>query len=127
MSLAIAAVIVAGTWGLLRQSLHLLFDGVPAEIDLGAVQSLLLQLPGVAAVHDLHVWAMGTSQHALTAHLVMPDGGADDAFLESAAQALHERFDIDHVTLQPVRKAFMQPCAGPGRAEALTGHAGPAM
>ena len=75
-SLAIAAVIVWGTWDLLRQSLHLLFDGVPAHVDLRAVHDCLRALPGVTAVHDLHVWAMGTSDVALTAHLVMPAGAA---------------------------------------------------
>ena len=60
VSLLIAAVIVVGTWSLFRQSLHLLFDGVPESVDLHAVQSLLQALPGVARVHDLHVWAMGT-------------------------------------------------------------------
>jgi cobalt-zinc-cadmium efflux system protein len=118
-SLLIAAVIVVGTWSLFRQSLHLLFDGVPEGIDLRAVQALLLEQPGVAAVPDLHVWAMGTSQYALTAHLVMPEGGADDTFLASAAQRLHERFDIDHVTLQPVRSPLMRPCADPERPAAV--------
>jgi cobalt-zinc-cadmium efflux system protein len=118
-SLLIAAVIVVGTWSLFRQSLHLLFDGVPEGIELPQVRSLLLGLPGVAAVPDLHVWAMGTSQYALTAHLVMPAGGADDAFFESAARALHERFDIDHVTLQPVRSPLMRPCADPERPAAV--------
>jgi cobalt-zinc-cadmium efflux system protein len=110
VSLVIAAIIVIGTWGLFRQSLHLLFDGVPEGVDLLAVQGLLESLPGVAQVHDLHVWAMGTSEIALTAHLVMPDGG-DDAFLKHAADELHDRFEIRHVTLQVVREAFCEPCA----------------
>ncbi len=110
-SLVIAAVIVVGTWRLFRQSLHLLFDGVPDHVDLGAVQALLESLPGVARVHDLHVWAMGTAEIAMTAHLVMPGGQADDAFLQDATQRLHDRFDIDHVTLQVVRVPFTSPCA----------------
>jgi cobalt-zinc-cadmium efflux system protein len=109
-SLLIAAVIVAGTAGLLKQSVHLLFDGVPDSVDLRDVQALLEALPGVSRVHDLHVWAMGTSQIALTAHLVMPDGPADDAFLEAATQQLHERFEIGHVTLQTVRRPFSRAC-----------------
>jgi cobalt-zinc-cadmium efflux system protein len=110
-SLLIAAVIVAGTWSLFRQSLHLLFDGVPEGVDLHAVQALLQSLPGVAQVHDLHVWAMGTSETALTAHLVMPQGQADDAFLRHATHLLHERFEIGHVTIQVVRSPFTRPCS----------------
>lgn len=114
MSLAIAAVIVVGTWSLFRQSLHLLFDGVPEGVPLSEVRALLASLPGVADVHDLHVWAMGTSQVALTAHLVMPEGGGDDDFLQRAAALLDERFDIEHVTLQVVRKSFCQRCEATG-------------
>jgi cobalt-zinc-cadmium efflux system protein len=110
VSLLIAAVIVWGTWGLFKQSLHLLFDGVPDSVDLAAVESLLGALPGVARVHDLHVWAMGTTDIALTAHLVMPEGGADDAFLQHASTALQDRFGIAHVTLQAVREPFSPGC-----------------
>ena len=110
MSLLIAAVIVVGTWGLFRQSLHLLFDGVPDSVDLNAVRDCLLALPGVQRVHDLHVWAMGTSQIAMTAHLVMPAGQADDAFYREATQQMHDRFEIAHVTLQVVREPFTKPC-----------------
>ncbi|MGE5452821.1 MAG: cation diffusion facilitator family transporter [Acidobacteriota bacterium] len=111
VSLLIAAVIVIGTWGLFKQSVHLLFDGVPAHIDLIAVQTLLESLPGVDHVHDLHVWAMGTSHIAMTAHLVMPAGGAGDAFLQNATEQLKARFKIDHVTLQVVQHPFTTPCA----------------
>ena len=111
VSLVIAVLIVAGTWGLFRQSLHLLFDGVPEGVDLHAVQALLESLPGVARVHDLHVWAMGTSDTALTAHLVMPEAQADDAFLRQASDMLQQRFAIGHVTLQVVRAPFMKGCA----------------
>ena len=111
VSLVIAAIIVAGTWSLFRQSLHLLFDGVPESVDLHAVQSLLEALPDVAQVHDLHVWAMGTSEIAMTAHLVMPEGGGDDAFLKHATDELHRHFEIRHVTLQVVREAFCNGCA----------------
>jgi cobalt-zinc-cadmium efflux system protein len=111
VSLIIAAVIVWGTWSLFRQSLHLLFDGVPDSVDLHAVQALLEALPGVARVHDLHVWAMGTAEIAMTAHLVMPDCQADDAFLQRATAQLHERFHIEHVTLQVMRVPFSRACA----------------
>ena len=111
-SLVIAAVIVIGTWGLFRQSLRLMFDGVPDHIELGAVRSALEALPGVARVHDLHVWATGTTDVALTAHLVMPGGHPDDPFFETATTQLRERFKIGHVTLQVVREPFMTLCEG---------------
>src|SRR6185295_7194939 len=79
-SLAIALVILYGTWGLFRDSLHLMFDGVPTSIDLDAVRAELAALPGVDRVTDLHVWATGTTDVALTAHLAMPGGHPDDAF-----------------------------------------------
>ena len=126
-SLAIAAVIVVGSWGLLRQSSRLMFDGVPEHIDLVAVRVVLEGLPGVARVHDLHVWATGTSDVALTAHLVMPAGHPDDAFFEAATGLLRERFRIGHVTLQVVRVPFMAMCVGPtGEASAAAAGRGPA-
>ena len=123
VSLVIAAVIVVGTWGLFRQSVHLLFDGVPEGVELHAVQALLEGLPGVTRVHDLHVWAMGTSETAMTAHLVMPEGHADDAFLQNATRQLHDRFEIEHVTIQVVRVPFTKPCASlaPPSAGGLSG------
>ena len=110
VSLIIAAIIVVGTWSLFRQSLHLLFDGVPEGVDLLAVRALLASLPGVTRVHDLHVWAMGTSEIAMTAHLVMPDGQPGDAFLQDATEKLHDQFGIEHVTLQVVRVPFTAGC-----------------
>lgn len=110
VSLAIAAVIFWATWDLLKQSLHMLFDGVPARIDPAAVHDCLAALPGVAQVHDLHIWAMGTSQVALTAHLVMPQSQADDTFLNEATEQLHDRFEITHVTLQVVKVPFTPSC-----------------
>ncbi len=111
-SLVIALVIVLSTWSLFRQSLHLLFDGVPEGIDLHAVRRELEALPGVERVHDLHVWATGTTQTVLTAHLVMPAGHPDDAFLEAATRRLRARFGIGHVTLQVVTRPFMALCDG---------------
>jgi cobalt-zinc-cadmium efflux system protein len=111
-SLLIALVIVASSWSLLRQSLRLMFDGVPEHIDLASVRSRLEAMPGVDHVHDLHVWATGTSDVALTAHLVMPEGHPGDRFLEAATCELRDHFKIGHVTLQVLREPFMQLCGG---------------
>ena len=101
MSLVIAAVIVTGTWSLFRESLHLLFDGVPEHIDLGKVRAALLELPDVRALHELHVWGMATSQTALTVHLVLTaEHGDTDTLLRTATHLLDERFGIHHATLQ---------------------------
>lgn len=100
VSLVIVAVIVAGTWGLLRESVHLVLDAVPAHIDAPAVDAYLRQLPGVSDVHDLHIWAMSTTENALTAHLVIPDGHPGDVFIDEVTAALHARFGIQHSTLQ---------------------------
>jgi cobalt-zinc-cadmium efflux system protein len=101
-SLLIVGVVVWGTGSLFRQSLHLLFDGVPEHIALPEVRQSLLALPGVVALHDLHVWAMSTSETALSVHLVLArkDPDSDDALLDRASDMLHERFEIAHATLQ---------------------------
>jgi cobalt-zinc-cadmium efflux system protein len=100
VSLAIVAVIVAGTWGLARDALGLALHAVPRGIDPAAVRTFLLGLPGIAGVHDLHVWSMSTTETALTAHLVHPGGHPGDAFLARAVHELEHRFGIAHATLQ---------------------------
>jgi cobalt-zinc-cadmium efflux system protein len=100
ISLVIAVVILFGTWDLLRQSVHLSLDGVPASVELHSVRSYLSALPGVSDVHDLHVWAMSTSETALTVHLVMFGGHPGDDFLNRVAEALHHDFAIEHTTIQ---------------------------
>ena len=109
LSLLIAAVIMAGTWGLLRDSVNLALDAVPAGIDRGAVEAYLQSLPGVSAVHDLHIWGMSTSEAALTAHLVKATPNDDDALIAQASRELHERFKIAHTTLQWERGAAQCP------------------
>ncbi len=99
-SLVIAVVVVVGTWSLFRQSLHLLFDGVPEHIDLPEVLAALRNVPGVASVHDLHIWAMSTAEQSLTAHLVASGERGNNDILQAAQQVLRERFGITHVTLQ---------------------------
>ena len=96
-----------------RQSLHLLFDGVPESVVLAEVDTLLRALPDVTDVHDLHVWAMSTTDIALTAHLVMPGGHPGDAFLERIARELHENFHITHPTIQIEFNGLDHGCAQP--------------
>lgn len=103
VSLAIAAFIVWGTWGLLRDSTTMSLAGVPPGIDSEQVRAAIEALPGVESVHDLHVWPMSTTETALTAHLVMPGGCPGDAFIRSAEQAMTEGFGIGHSTFQVER------------------------
>jgi cobalt-zinc-cadmium efflux system protein len=100
VGLVIAAVIVAGTWGLLRDSLDMALDAAPRGVDPEAVRDWLAARPGVTEVHDLHIWAMSTTETALTVHLTRPDNADGDAFLHETALALAERFRIGHPTLQ---------------------------
>ncbi|ANY20926.1 Cadmium, cobalt and zinc/H(+)-K(+) antiporter [Tsuneonella dongtanensis] len=99
-SLVIVAVIAWGTWGLLKDSLKLALNAVPGHIDEAAVRIHLASLPGVTAVHDLHIWPMSTTEAALTAHLVMPGGHPGDAFLRSLAHDLAHEHGIAHATVQ---------------------------
>ena len=100
MSLLIVAIIIRGTWGLLKDSVNLALQAVPAGIDADVVRRYLTGLPGVTAVHDLHIWGMSTKEAALTAHLVKPDGRLDDVMLQEIGHELEERFGIQHVTVQ---------------------------
>ncbi|MBE9125425.1 MULTISPECIES: cation diffusion facilitator family transporter [unclassified Coleofasciculus] len=100
VSLIIVVVVVVGTWQLLRDSLRLALDAVPAGIEPQAVRTYLTERPGVAQVHDLHIWAMSTTETALTAHLVMPQGYPGDAFLTETVKELHDHFGVEHATLQ---------------------------
>lgn len=100
VSLLIIVVIAVGTWGLLRDSINLSLAAVPSGIDPVKVEQYLCALPGVTQVHDLHIWAMSTTETALTAHLVKPDATIDDELLACICQELHRRFGIGHATVQ---------------------------
>ena len=100
VSLVVSAVIVYGTWDLVRQSVQLALDAVPEGIDVETVRGHLLAMPGVIAIHDLHIWAMSTTETALTCHLVIPGGHPGDAVLGQAARELEARFGIHHTTIQ---------------------------
>lgn len=117
VSLAIVVVIALGTWGLLRDSVNLALDAVPQGIDPDEVESYLAALPGVVAVHDLHIWGMSTTESALTVHLVMPDASVDDALLARINKDMHHRFGIGHTTLQFELGDAAHPC---GKASAAS-------
>jgi cobalt-zinc-cadmium efflux system protein len=110
VSLLIVAVILMSTWRLLRDSLTLSLDGVPAGVNSSAVMSYLADQRGVTDVHDLHIWALSTTSIALTAHLVVPDRGAEDSLLTSLTPALKRRFQIQHATLQIERDRCEHGC-----------------
>jgi cobalt-zinc-cadmium efflux system protein len=100
MSLIVVAVIVYGTWGLLRDSVRLALDAVPADVDLQRIREYLAAQPGVTDVHDLHVWALSTTGNALSAHLVIPGGHPGDAAVDAIVFTLREEFSMQHATLQ---------------------------
>jgi cobalt-zinc-cadmium efflux system protein len=106
-SLIIVVIILVGTWGLLRDAINLVLDAVPRGIDPGAVKVFLEQLPGVAEIHHLHVWGLSTTETACTAHVVKREPQLDDQLLKQIAHELHDRFGIEHTTIQFER------CDGP--------------
>lgn len=110
MGLIIAIVILAGTWGLLRDSMRLALAAVPGDVDSDAVRDYLCGLDGVRTVHDFHIWAMSTTENALTAHLVMPGGHPGDAFLVDVAHTIEHRHRVGHVTLQIETADSAMPC-----------------
>jgi cobalt-zinc-cadmium efflux system protein len=100
VSLAIVIVITLGTWSLLTESINLALDAVPESVDLHDVEAYLRALPEVTEVHDLHIWGMSTTDVALTAHLVKPSVEDEDALLVNTCRELHDRFGIEHATIQ---------------------------
>lgn len=117
VSLLLVALILWSTWGLARDSFDLALDAVPPGIDPDEVSAVLRALDGVVEVHDLHIWGMSTTDVALTAHLVRPCGGGEDAVLADATRQLSARFGIAHATIQLERGLAIHPCelAAPDR------------
>ena len=116
VSLMLVALITWSTWGLAKDSVNLALDAVPAGIDPHEVEATLRALDGVVEVHDLHIWGMSTTDVALTAHLIRPCHGGEDAMLATATRVLRERFGIAHATLQVEQGLAIHPCelAAPG-------------
>jgi cobalt-zinc-cadmium efflux system protein len=110
ISLVITGIILFGTWGLLRDAFNMALDAVPRNINPEAVRAYLLSLPGITGVHDMHIWAMSTTETALTVHLVKPDPKDDDALIEKASKELYDQFGIDHITLQWERRPSTNQC-----------------
>jgi cobalt-zinc-cadmium efflux system protein len=111
VSLVIVIVIGAGTWRLLKDSFHLSMDAVPKGINLEEVKKYLNSLEGVSEVHDLHIWAMSTTENALTAHLVVPNERKEDDFLKKICSNLHNNFGIEHATIQIEKSAQAANCS----------------
>ncbi len=111
MSIIIVAIITAGTWGLLRDSFMLSVDAVPESINVEEVQNYLGFFPGVKEVHDLHIWAMSTTETALTVHLVIPDSSFDDKMLKKICGELHSKFGIGHTTVQVEQNSSTANCS----------------
>ncbi|WP_313166169.1 cation diffusion facilitator family transporter [Massilia oculi] len=116
VSLVIVVVIVIGTWSLLRESVQLSMAAVPPNVDAGKVQAFLAGQPGVTEVHDLHIWAMSTTETALTAHLVIPGGYPGDAVLDAIEHTLRKDYAIHHSTLQVEQGTIHHHCALQGHA-----------
>jgi cobalt-zinc-cadmium efflux system protein len=116
VSLLLAALILWSTWALAKDSVNLALDAVPAGIDPSEVDAVLRGLEGVVDVHDLHIWGMSTTDVALTAHLIRPCHGGEDALLATATRQLRERFGIAHATLQVEQGLAIHSCdlAAPG-------------
>ncbi len=111
VSLFIAIIVVWSTWGLLKESLNLALDAVPENVDFGAVQNYLEKLPAVSGVHDLHIWPMSTTETALTAHLVIKEiHKVGDDFLDEIGHELHDKFHIEHATIQFENGDGKHPC-----------------
>jgi cobalt-zinc-cadmium efflux system protein len=100
ISFLIVAVILVGTWSLLRDSMNLAIDSVPKSIDIAGIRRYLTGLENVCQIHDLHVWAMSTTEVALSVHLIVVDSSLNNDFLRKLQQQIHDLFGIEHSTIQ---------------------------
>ena len=110
ISMVIVAIIVWSTWGLLTQSLRMVLAAVPDNVDRAGIEQFLRDQAGVSAVHDLHIWAMSTTENALTAQLVTPAGYPGDVTVDAISQTLKDKYAIHHSTLQVRLGAMPQEC-----------------
>ncbi|MEO8400991.1 MAG: cation diffusion facilitator family transporter [Gammaproteobacteria bacterium] len=110
VGLMIVAIILIGTWGLLRDSVNLILDAIPRHIDHQGIENYLLTLPGVAAVHDLHIWGLSTKEVALTAHLIMPSKQLSDEDYKTVNAVLKQKYRVDHATIQVETGSSEFPC-----------------
>jgi len=110
ISLIIVAIILIGTWELLRDSMNLTIDAVPEGINVAEIEAYLLDLDNVIKVHDLHIWALSTRETALTVHLVMNEEFIDNSFLGNVTEVLHKNYGIEHATIQIEKKDSLGSC-----------------
>lgn len=111
ISILIVVVISIGTWGLLKESFYLSMDAVPKGINIADVKKYLESIEGVEDVHDLHIWGMSTTETALTSHLVIPGKKIEDHLLEKICKDLHEKFGIEHPTIQIEKSGQSSNCS----------------
>ena len=108
MSAAIGLFILPRTWGLMRQAVHILMEGVPPHLDLDEIEAAMGAAPGVRAVHDLHVWTLTSGRHAMSGHVAVQDLAAGNQILRDLHELLHERFGIEHTTIQLESEPMVQ-------------------
>jgi cobalt-zinc-cadmium efflux system protein len=108
ISAAIGLGILPRTWGIMRQALHILMEGVPPHLDIREIEAAMVAVPGVRAVHDLHVWTLTSGKEAMSSHVVVDDLTAGDRILRELHKLLHERFGIEHTTIQLETESLVQ-------------------
>jgi cobalt-zinc-cadmium efflux system protein len=108
ISAAIGLFILPRTWGLLRQTVHILMEGIPPHLDIGEIEAAMTTVEGVRAVHDLHVWTLTSGKEAMSSHVVVESLTAGDRILRDLHKLLHERFGIEHTTIQLEIESLVQ-------------------
>ncbi len=110
ISLVLVVVILVGTWNLLHESINLSVDAVPQDINISGIKDYLTKIEGISEIHDLHIWALSTTQTALTAHLITTKNLIDNEFLKEIQRHLHDNFDIEHATIQVEKEDMENSC-----------------